>query len=533
VVTPPGPANFVFNTGMAEFDTAQVNGFIQTTRVHDFAKSINPTYPGIDISIPVRVNQNSTCNAFYSNNTINFYRAGGGCPNTAYSTVVWHEYGHFIISKGHPSATGDYHEGMADVTASLLGDTPSLGLDFRGPGTGPLRSAYNNVNYPCSGEVHTCGQVISGAFWLTLDQLDLTEGHVVGLQLVRSWYLDSILLRPSGINPGVTIDVLTLDDDDGNLNNGTPHYQEIATGFGAKNLTAPPLEWLRIEPVQVPGELVPPAINDQLLPVKVKITGVVGQPNLSTATLHYRVNGGSWQQAPMAEYADPGFMQGHMDWPPCGSSVEWYVSCKDTQNHTVTWPTGAPTNVFEFLVASGLTTIFEDTFETNTGFTVFNENLTAGAWLRADPNGTVLNGQQANPENDSNDPGAQCYFTGQGTVGGAVGDQDVDGGPTRLSSPVFNMAGFDAVIEYRRWFFNDDGDDALIVEVSNNGGASWVRVETVMGIQNNWVQRRFRVGQFVAPTSQVMVRFSVADNPNNSITEAGVDTFIVKRIECG
>ncbi len=533
VVTPPGPANFIFNVAMPEFDTAQVNGFIQTTRVHNFAKAINPAYPGIDIAIPCNVNVSGSCNAFYTNNTINFYRAGGNCPNMCYSTVVWHEYGHFIIAKGHPSAAGDYHEGMADVTANLLGDTPWVGEDFSGQNTGPLRSAYNSIRYPCTGGVHTCGQVMSGAFWLTLDQLDITEGHVVGLGLVRSWYLNSILLRPPSVNPGITIDVLTLDDDDANLNNGTPHYDEIATGFGAKGLTAPPLVWVNIAPVRLPDAFVPLNPTGEAIPFEARVTNGAGTLDPSSVRLNYRFNGGAWQQLPMPEVADPDIYGALLLQPACGTTVDWYISARDTNNRMTTYPSGAPGSFFSTLVARSLTTIFTDTFETDTGWTVTNVNLTTGAWVRVDPNGTFLNGVPAQPENDSNDPGLLCYVTGQGTPGGAVGAQDVDGGPTYLTSPVINLAGADALIEYRRWYFNDDGDDPFLVQVSNNNGATWVTVETVMGIQNSWVQRTFRVGQYVPPTAQVRVRFSAVDNPNNSITEAGVDNVAVRRINCG
>jgi hypothetical protein len=56
----------------------------------------------------------------------------------------------------------------------------------------------------------------------------------------RFLYLNSILLSPA-INPGLTIDVLTLDDNDADITNGTPNYDEIDQAFTAHNLPAPPL----------------------------------------------------------------------------------------------------------------------------------------------------------------------------------------------------------------------------------------------------------------------------------------------------
>ena len=530
-VTPPGPANFVFNTGLAEFVQAQVDGFIQTEAVHNFAKAINAAYPGIDIAIPVAVNIASTCNAYYTASTINFYRSGGGCPNTAYSSVVHHEYGHFIIDKGHPAATGDYHEGMADVTSAFLANDPCLGRDFLGQDSGCLRNAYNSVVHPCGAEAHTCGQVISGAFWLTKDQLDVTMGAGPALTYSRYLYLNSILLLPADIDPGVTIDVLTLDDDDANLGNGTPHYEEIAAGFGAKNLDAPELEWLIITPVSIPGEFIQLPHPTGIQSLSFTIQNNVGVQNPGSARLFYRYNGGIWLQRIMPRLSPTSPYSSYFAVPTTPSIVEWYVQATDTQGHVVKWPKGDP---IVTLVGNSLTTTVFDTFETNLGWTVANDaSLTTGAWERANPNGTSLNGQPANPENDSSDAGTFCAFTDQGTAGGAVGEADVDGGPTRFTSPVFDLSGGNGVIDLQRWFYNDDGDDSMTIELSNNGGATWTLVKTVVftGSENAWATVQILAGNVMSLTNNMRVRVSTSDNPNNSITEAAIDAFRVRRLQ--
>lgn len=533
-VVPPGPANFVFNATPTELIQAQVDAFIHTEAIHNFAKAINASYPGIDVQFPANVNLNNNCNAFYNGSSINFYTSGGGCPNTAYASVVYHEYGHFIIDVGHPTASSDYHEGMADVTTAFKADDPCLGRDFRGQDTGCLRNAYNTVSHPCAGASHLCGQVISGAFWLTKDELDLTIGSGPALDLASVLYLNSILLRPSDINLGVTIDVLTLDDDDGDLSNGTPHYSEIETGFGAKGLDTPDLEWVTITPLNMPPAFVHlPSITNLLGHlIRFDVSSKIGELNPASIRFVFRADGGPWQEIGMLNLAIGLPYRCIMENFACGTAVEWFIKAQDTQGHELTWPTDEPALV---LFGNALTTTFVDGFDTDTGWTVMNDpGLATGAWERGDPNGSFLIGVPANPEDDSNDTGTFCAFTGQAAPSAAVGTNDVDGGSTRLTSPMFDLSAGNGVIEYQQWFFNDDGDDAMVVELSNDNGASWTVVATITytGDQNAWHDMKIIVGNHLTPTSQMRLRLSVADEPNNSITEAAIDDFRVTLLSC-
>jgi hypothetical protein len=52
----------------------------------------------------------------------------------------------------------------------------------------------------------------------------------------------SILLHSgTSIDPSIAVDMLTLDDNDALLENGTPHYNEICTGFAAHGINCPPI----------------------------------------------------------------------------------------------------------------------------------------------------------------------------------------------------------------------------------------------------------------------------------------------------
>jgi hypothetical protein len=242
-VTPPGPANFMHNSADTDPSIiAQVNAYVEANRVRAWVLAQNPSYPTIatQTNFPLNVNYALTCNAYYDYSSLNFYLAGGGCANSAFSNVVHHEYGHHIVSCGG-SGQDQYGEGMGDSVAVCIADDPVLGYGFHGDCGAGIRTAANSMQYPCSGEVHACAPLLSGCVWSTRNQLQATNplGY---LGILSSLVLNSVPLHSGGtITPQITIDFLTLDDDDGNLNNGTPHWSEICSGFGAHNMACPEL----------------------------------------------------------------------------------------------------------------------------------------------------------------------------------------------------------------------------------------------------------------------------------------------------
>jgi hypothetical protein len=70
------------------------------------------------------------------------------------------------------------------------------------------------------------------------------------------------------------------------------------------------------------------------------------------------------------------------------------------------------------------------------------------------------------------------------------------------------------------------------VEISNNGGSTWVQMELVTENLNAWTTKSFRVGQFVQPSATMKVRFQARDLNSGSLVEAGVDDFKVEGIGC-
>jgi hypothetical protein len=258
LVTPPGPADFEHNESNTEAVRAQVNAYVEANEVRNLVIYHNPAYPSVstETDFPVYVNRTDgycPANAWYSSlpQSINFCSAASPYPNTAWSGVIHHEYGHRLVNAAG-SGQGQYGEGMGDVMGLLLSDDPGCGgYGFFGPCSMSLRSADNTLQYPCvdDGSPHYCGQLLSGCVWDTRNALVVTE-PVAYLDILSNLAINAMLLHTgSQITPQITIDFLTLDDDDANIGNGTPHRDEICAGFGAHNMDCPPLDiGMRVTP---------------------------------------------------------------------------------------------------------------------------------------------------------------------------------------------------------------------------------------------------------------------------------------------
>ena len=252
--------------------------------------------------------------------------------------------------------------------------------------------------------------------------------------------------------------------------------------------------------------------------------------------LHYDTGAG-FASVPLVSLGG-GNYQGSFPGLDCGAQVTWYVSARTIGGTTYTDPPAAPTYLYGSVAAAAEVLVAEVDLESNPGWTVGapGDTATTGVWERADPVGTT-----AQPEDDHTaDPGTQCYVTAKGLPGGGLGDDDVDGGQTTLTTSDFDLSGGDATISYWRWYSNATSSapnaDVFVVDISNDGGATWSNVETVgpAGPETlgGWFQHVFLVSDLVTPTSQVRLRFVASDLNDGSIVEAAIDDLRVVRYEC-
>ncbi len=263
-------------------------------------------------------------------------------------------------------------------------------------------------------------------------------------------------------------------------------------------------------------------------PIEVQVKAVGAPVDASSVTRRAAVDGGIPGAQTLTDQGG-GVFAGTLPAASCGSTVELSFSADNTLGTTFVDPPGAPAETYRIDVASEILTVFEDDFEADLGWTVANTDIDQGAWERGDPQGTG-----AQPEFDATGAlDGACLFTDQGPVGGAIGDFDLDGGPTVVTSPPMDFSGGGAIVSYSYWMFCDDGNDALVVEISNDG-TNWVEARRYDGTDRlgGWREDLFHSADFVAPSDQTQVRFVISDNPNNSITEAAIDSFHAYRLIC-
>jgi len=270
-------------------------------------------------------------------------------------------------------------------------------------------------------------------------------------------------------------------------------------------------------PEKVPADLQPPGLSYEL---KISITDGGEKYAVGSGTLHYRYDSSSaYSNVPVVSLGGNLYGATLPNTEP-GDEPEFYFSAKTTANTTIYLPSDAPIGVYSFEIGF-LDLLMTDNFETDMGWTIKSLNLTDGEWERGVPAGL---GDRGDPTSDYDGSG-KCYLTDN-----VAGNSDVDGGPTMLTSPTIDLSTGDALIGYYRWHDNDDNDDDFTVEVSNDNGTTWTVVEKVKDT-DGWNNNSFMVSKFVAPGAQIKVRFSSTDNPNNSVTESGLDAFTVSRLD--
>jgi hypothetical protein len=347
--------------------------------------------------------------------------------------------------------------------------------------------------------------------------------------IIESIFVNSIPMHNgTAINTAITIDWLTLDDDNGNILDGTPNYPQINAGCATKGVPGPELQLMGFAfPNGLPS-IVDPSDGASF---SVAITPLGSNPSPSNARITYRVDGGNWTTMGI----DPNggnLYTASLPAVECESVIQYYLTA-DSGTTSVSNPNNAPADSYSALGATDIILAFEQTFEMNAiGWVESSDpGTTSGFWERGNPAGNSTRGEPGSAAD-----GSFCLLTENGN-----GNFDIDGGCTTITSPVIDASTSGTTVSYSRWYDNtgagtgaDPNNDTFTVEVTD-GQSGWTVLEVVGPVSQSaggWYDVSFLISDFVENTESFQIRFTACDLGSGSVVEAAVDMISIDAIEC-
>ena len=201
----------------------------------------------------------------------------------------------------------------------------------------------------------------------------------------------------------------------------------------------------------------------------------------------------------------------------CGDTVAYYLETTVSGGVVIRYP---HTGVVNAVSASTTTTLVQEDFETNS-WTV-SGTPTAGDWAA----GVIGNFGGGSPNGAAS--GTHAYVTGN-----APG-VDLDGGPTLLTSPAFDVP-TGSVLTFSYWLGTGTGNlimgltDHFRVEVATNAaGTNWSTLFDAHLPSNGWVDLTLAL----PASSTLRVRFSALDTTPDQTVEVGVDNVPITTANC-
>jgi len=225
---------------------AQVAAYCFVNRARDFASAYLPEPPAKLSRVQTHVNVDDTCNAFWmpGENSLNFFRSGGDCPNTAYQDVAYHEYGHGIDDELGGIQDGAYSEGFGDALAILITRDSIVGRNFFGPNK-HLRDASQVVLWPDveGDEAHSAGRVYGGFTWELTRRLkaqyndDEDRAFQVAKELVLGAATHDPVDIPNAVRWSFWVDAQTFPGESGG---NSKHHQALLAAAKSRKLPISP-----------------------------------------------------------------------------------------------------------------------------------------------------------------------------------------------------------------------------------------------------------------------------------------------------
>ncbi|MCX8228484.1 MAG: hypothetical protein OTJ44_00845 [Planctomycetota bacterium] len=509
---PGTPANAAMNPSKGEQATSQANSYKCIIDFREWTRATNANDGKMDFRVKANVNINDTCNAYYNGSSINFYKSGGGCANTAFSTIVAHEEGHWANDR-YSSGNGSdgFGEGNADVYAMYIYDTPFVGEGFSS--FGGIRNGENtrqfcgDSNGGCWGGVHADGEVLMGALWKVRRNLNQSLGNQTGdtvSSVLHNAWMNGY--NDSKIRTYIEDHWLALDDDDGLLDNGTPNYSDIDGGFREQGFPGVTLNLVDVSHTPVAdttNEAGPYNVIADLDPV--------AGTSIASAIVEYDVDGNGPISVGMSNI-------GGINWAASipgqasPSVVTYHMLITNSDGNDYRYPT---TGEIRFLIGDKVLLYFNDF-----------EGASDESWTHVQQN-TEDDWQRGNPVGDAEDPSSA--YSGTNVWGNDLGVGTSWNGKYKsnaknyLRSPEIDTTGFDRVfVEYARWLaidhsFND------IAQVRANGDLAWENPNDNAQIDTAWSIQTHDISSASADRVDAKIRWTLDANGSNNYGGWNID----------
>lgn len=390
-------------------------------------------------SILPTVNQGSLCNAFYLNNTITFDRSVVGCANAAFSAIVVHEWGHGLDDRygGISNDLGDgLSEGWGDLLAMYLLDDPNYGSGLTLPGV-VSRSGNNTKMYGTQVGVHDAGEVWMGFAWRYRENLRAAFGTPTALQVSEDTVVASIVANATNQAEAV-LEVFLADDDDGNLQNGVPHYAQLSAAAIAKGLPYPVMPAASILHMPLADTSAPN------VPRAVVATIAPNGGSLLAVRLHYDVGTGSQVRTMHGNGTVDGFVA--MLPGIAAGGVSYHLEVDHSSGATVRMPTAGE---FHYDLGTFRALVTED-FEGGAPGSTTGSSAGTNEWQLGPPAGKSGSGGGGWVDPAAATSGSNVYGIdlGAGTANGAYANSTSQ----FLRSPVLDCSGRTGMrLRFQRW----------------------------------------------------------------------------------
>lgn len=500
----------------SELVDAQLSAYIHAGVVKQRVRSIAPDFTYLDQQLQITVNIADICNAFSDGDSLNFFQSGAGCENTArIADVVYHEFGHSVHLQGLIAGVGQFEgalsEGIADyLSSTITGDAslaPGFFLDSPSEPLRELDPPGDEWRWPddLNGEVHDDGRIIGGTLWDLRTALITKLGPAGAAQADKIWF-ESI--RRAVDIPTMYPEALVVDDDDGDLANGTPNECEINLAFNAHGL---------LGGASASGSVTLGSPTPNGTPVHLEIVGgskaCVDLAAIG-ATLVVKTSGLVVDMTP-----EPGGFVGILPDFPADTVAEYQVQVQFNDGSSTSFPQNAADPWYQKYFGP-VAPLFCTTFEASP---------TVDGW--------VLDGQWqwGAPGGQSGDPGAA--FSGSSVVGINLDGAYAPFTISSMTSPPISTAGFKTVrLQYRRWLTVEDAffDQATIAV---NGDTVWQNLDSNNGDLSTVAHRdsewRFHDVDISGATAggQVQVQFALSSDSGLEMGGWNVDEFCVVGVD--